>query len=41
VLVIVTEHNSVYAFDARTYAQLWHVNLGKPQLGVRTSAAAM
>ncbi len=31
VLIIVTGHNSVYAFDAQTYATLWQVNLGKSQ----------
>jgi hypothetical protein len=31
VLLVVTEHNSVYAFDAQSYAQLWHVNLGQSQ----------
>jgi hypothetical protein len=31
VLLVVTEHNSAYAFDARTYAQLWKVNFGTPQ----------
>jgi hypothetical protein len=31
VLLVVTEHNSAYAFDAQTYAQLWHVNLGRSQ----------
>jgi hypothetical protein len=31
VLLVVTEHNSAYAFDARTYAQLWQVNFGPPQ----------
>jgi hypothetical protein len=31
VLLVVTEHNSAYAFDAQSYAQLWHVNLGRPQ----------
>src|SRR2546430_8105924 len=31
VLVVVTGHNSVYAYDAQTYAVLWHVNLGAPQ----------
>jgi len=31
VLLIATGHNSVYAFDAQTYAILWHVNLGAPQ----------
>jgi hypothetical protein len=31
VLLIVTAHNSVYAFDAQTYATLWQVNLGTPQ----------
>jgi hypothetical protein len=31
VLIIATGHNSVYAFDAQTYALLWQVNLGKAQ----------
>ncbi len=31
VLVIATGHNSVYAFDASTYATLWQVNLGPSQ----------
>ena len=31
VLIIVTGHNSVYAFDAKTYATLWQINLGTPQ----------
>jgi hypothetical protein len=31
VLIIATEHNSVYAFDAQTYATLWQVNLGPSQ----------
>jgi len=31
VLLVVTEHNSAYAFDAQTYAQLWTVNFGTPQ----------
>ncbi|HEX4510724.1 MAG TPA: hypothetical protein VH328_11605 [Burkholderiaceae bacterium] len=31
VLLVVTENNSVYAFDFATYATLWHVNLGPPQ----------
>jgi hypothetical protein len=31
VLLVVTEHNSVYAFDAVSYAQLWMVNLGTAQ----------
>lgn len=31
VLVVVTGHNSVYAYDAQSYALLWHVNLGTPQ----------
>jgi hypothetical protein len=31
VLIVVTEHNSVYAFDAQTYAVLWQVNLGPSQ----------
>lgn len=31
VLVVVTETNDAYAFDAATYATLWHVNFGAPQ----------
>jgi hypothetical protein len=31
VLVVVTGHNSVYAFDAQSYATLWNVNLGTAQ----------
>jgi hypothetical protein len=31
VLVVATSNNSVYAFDAQTYAQLWQVNLGPAQ----------
>lgn len=31
VLVVATGHDSVYAFDAQTYALLWQVSLGKPQ----------
>lgn len=31
ILVVATEHNTVYAFDAQTYAILWQVNLGTPQ----------
>ncbi|HEX4158530.1 MAG TPA: hypothetical protein VHY79_08640, partial [Rhizomicrobium sp.] len=31
VLVVATEHDSVYAFDARSYATLWQVNLGRAQ----------
>ena len=31
VLVVVTETNDAYAFDASTYATLWHVNFGAPQ----------
>jgi len=31
VLVVATENNSVYAFDARNYDRIWHVNLGTPQ----------
>jgi len=31
VLIIATGHNSVYAYDAQSYAVLWKVNLGAPQ----------
>jgi len=31
VLVVVTAHNSVYAFDAQNYALLWQVSLGTSQ----------
>ncbi|MBV9063557.1 MAG: hypothetical protein JOY77_11615, partial [Alphaproteobacteria bacterium] len=31
VLLVVTGHDSVYAFDAQTYAQLWKVSMGTPQ----------
>jgi len=31
VLIIATGHNSVYAFDAQTYAVLWQVSLGPSQ----------
>ena len=31
VLIIATGHNTVYAFDAQTYATLWHINLGTSQ----------
>jgi hypothetical protein len=31
VLLVVTESNSVYAFDFKTYEKLWSVNLGTPQ----------
>jgi len=31
VLIVVTEHNSVYAFDAQSYATLWQANLGPSQ----------
>ncbi len=31
ILLVVTGHNSVYAFDASNYAVLWNVNLGKSQ----------
>ncbi len=31
VLIVATGHNSVYAFDAQTYAVLWQVNLGRSQ----------
>jgi outer membrane protein assembly factor BamB len=34
VLIVVTEHNSVYAFDTLTYAQLWTVNLGHAQSAI-------
>ena len=31
ILIIATGHNTVYAYDAQTYAILWKVSLGKPQ----------
>lgn len=31
VLIVVTGHNSVYAYDAQTYKVLWQVNLGVSQ----------
>ncbi|MEP6966714.1 MAG: hypothetical protein ABI906_01410 [Pseudomonadota bacterium] len=31
VLIVATGHNTVYTYDARTYAVLWQVNLGPPQ----------
>lgn len=31
VLIVATGHDSVYAFDAQTYAVLWQVSLGKSQ----------
>ena len=31
ILLVVTGHNSVFAFDASNYAVLWHVNLGQSQ----------
>lgn len=31
VLIIATGHDTVYAFDAQSYAQLWKVSLGKSQ----------
>ncbi len=31
VLIVATMHNTVYAFDAQTYAQLWQVNFGPSQ----------
>ncbi|MBC5806928.1 MAG: hypothetical protein DLM53_10050 [Candidatus Eremiobacter antarcticus] len=30
-LIVATEHNSIYAFDADTLSQMWHVNLGPSQ----------
>jgi len=39
ILVVATEHNSVYAFDAQTYAILWHVNLGASQSSVDVNCA--
>ena len=33
VLLITTNKNSVYAFDAQTYAKLWEVSLGTPEDG--------
>ena len=29
-VIVATEHNDVYALDASSGAQVWHVNLGKP-----------
>jgi hypothetical protein len=31
VLIVATGHNTVYAYDAETYATLWEVNLGQSQ----------
>lgn len=31
ILIVVTGHDSVYAFDAQTDALLWHVSMGKSQ----------
>jgi hypothetical protein len=31
VLIIATGHDSIFAYDAQTYALLWQVSLGKPQ----------
>ena len=31
VLIVATGHDTVYAYDAQTYAVLWQVSLGKPQ----------
>jgi hypothetical protein len=31
VLVVATENNSVYAFDANDYSTLWHLQMGPPQ----------
>ena len=32
VLIIVTGHNTVYAYDATNFSLLWHVNLGQAQM---------
>jgi hypothetical protein len=34
VLIVATGHNTVYAFDAQSYALLWQVNLGRSQTSV-------
>ncbi|HEY1710933.1 MAG TPA: hypothetical protein VGG10_21895 [Rhizomicrobium sp.] len=31
VLIVATGHNVVYAFDAKTYSQLWKASMGTPQ----------
>jgi hypothetical protein len=39
VLIIATGHNSVYAYDAQSYAPLWQVNLGTSQLSVHVGCS--
>ncbi len=39
VLIVATEHNSVYAFDARSYARLWQVSLGPSQSSLDVGCA--
>src|SRR5271170_3560906 len=41
VIFVVTEHDSVYAFDADNYlAPLWHVSFFDPAAGVTAASAA-